>query len=110
MKKAYLKHYQNLCDVQIRFKVYNSIRFERPRSIISLGFCDFFFINISNIRLTLYIKCFDDNHEINSRSNNVIFEFLNLYNIITSTLLLIVNSMHNVVVIIYHFHSFLRLR
>ena len=77
MKKAYLKHYQNLYDVQIRFKVCDSIRFERFYSIISFGFCDSFFVNISNIRLTLHIKCFDDNHKVNSRSNRVIFEFLN---------------------------------
>ena len=78
MKKAYSKHHQNLYDVQIRFKVYDSIRFERFRLIISFGFCDLFFVNISNIRLTLHIKCFDDNYKVNSRSNNVIFEFLNL--------------------------------
>ena len=77
MKKAYLKHYQNLCDVQIRFKVYDSIRFERSRSIISFDFCDSFSVDISNIRLTLYIKCFDDNQEVNSRPNRVIFKLLN---------------------------------
>ena len=110
MKKTYLKHYQNLYDVQIRFKIYDSIRFERPHLIISFGFCDFFSVNISNIRLTLHIKCFDDNYKINSRSNRVIFEFLNSQNIIISPLLSIVDSMHNVVVIICYFHSFLRLR
>ena len=49
MKKADLKHYKNLCDVQIRFKVYDSIRFERSRLIISLSFCNLFFVEISNI-------------------------------------------------------------
>ena len=110
MKKAYSKYHQNLCDVQIRFKVCGSIRFEKPYSIISFGFCDLFFINISNIKLTLHIKCFDDNHKINSRSNRVIFESLNSQNIITSTLLSIVDLMYNVVVIICYLHSFLRLR
>ena len=77
MKKAYSKHYQNLCDIQIRFKVCDSIRFERFYSIISFGFCDPFFVNISNIKLTLHIKDFDNNHKINFRSNRVISESLN---------------------------------
>ena len=110
MEKAYSKHHQNLYDVQIRFKVCDSIRFERPRLIISFNFYDFFSIDISSIKLTLHIKCFNDNHKINSRPNRVIFESLNSQNIITSTLLSIVSSMHNIVVIIYHLHSFLRLR
>ena len=49
MKKANSKHYKNLCDVQIRFRVYDSIRFERPRLIISFNFCNFFFAKISSI-------------------------------------------------------------
>ena len=78
MKKTYLKHYQNLYDVQIRFKVCDSIRFERFHSIILFDFCDSFFVNISNIKLTLHIKCFNDNYKINFRSNRIIFESLNL--------------------------------
>ena len=49
MKKADSKHYKNLCDVQIRFKVCGSIRFERFQLIISLSFYNLFFIEISSI-------------------------------------------------------------
>ena len=43
IKKTYSRHHQDLCDVQIRFKVCDSIRFERSRLITSFGFCDPFF-------------------------------------------------------------------
>ena len=49
MKKTDLKHYENLCDIQIRFKVCDSVRFGRSQSIISLSFCNFFSVEISNI-------------------------------------------------------------
>ena len=55
-EKDYLELHQNICDIQIRFNVCDSIRFEKSWSIISLSFCNPFFAEISNIRLTLYIQ------------------------------------------------------
>ena len=45
MEKAYLRYREK-------------IRFERFRSIISFGFCNLFFVEISNIRLTLHTQMF----------------------------------------------------
>ena len=54
--KTYLKHYQNLYNVQIRFQVCDFIRFERSHLIISFNFYYFSFAQISSIELTLHIQ------------------------------------------------------
>ena len=53
MKKDYLKHYQNIYKFQIRFNVYDSIRFEKSYSIISLNFYNSFFIQNIKYQITL---------------------------------------------------------
>ena len=55
-KESVFKASRKYINVQIRFKVCDSIRFERFRSIISLGFYNLFFAEISNIKLTLHIQ------------------------------------------------------
>ena len=43
LEKDYLRHHQNICDNQIRFNAYDSIRFERPYLIISFDLLRSFF-------------------------------------------------------------------
>ena len=56
MKKDYLRHHSNICEFQIKFSVCGSIRFEKPNLIISLDFCDSFFVQNMKYQITLNIQ------------------------------------------------------